>query len=482
MAVTVDSHSFEAEEFRTEAAQFVAWIAKYLTNIEHYPVRAVVAPGALRAALPAMAPQAPESVAAVLADLDRLIVPGLSHWQSPNFFAYFPANNSVPSIMGELVSAALGVQGMLWITSPACTELETHILDWLADVCGLPAHFKSSGAGGGVLQDSASSAVLCALLAARERASSGHANDTGCPGNLVVYGSRETHSSLDKAVMIAGIGRHNLRKIAVDDAFAMDPLALAHQIATDRAAGLIPTMVCVTLGTTSTLAFDPLPAIALVCKRESVWLHVDAALAGSAAVCPEHQSLLAGLEGADSYCFNPHKWLLTNFDCSCLYVADRRALIGALGINPAYLTNAASSTGEVIDYRDWQIPLGRRFRALKLWFVLRRFGVCGLQQHIRHHIELTAKFAAMVTDDPRFEIVAPVTLNLVCFRYRGENSVNQRLLEMLNASGRLFMSHTVLDGRFTLRFCIGQAHTEIRHVEAAWAAICATLPHVLNGQ
>ncbi len=474
------SERFSATEFRREALVFIDWISDYLSQIERYPVRAMVEPGALRKLLPPHAPPSAETADAIIADLERLIVPGLTHWQSPNFFAYFPANSSVPSIMGDLVSAALGVQGMLWITSPACTELESHMLDWLVDLCGLPALFKSTAAGGGVLQDSASSGLLCALLAAREHASGGRANEVGCPGNLVVYGSTQTHSSLDKAVMVAGLGRRNLRKIAVDAAFAMDPAALSTQLAADRAAGLVPCLVCVTLGTTSTLAFDPLPAIGEICRRAGVWLHVDAALAGSAAVCPEFRPLLAGLEYADSYCFNPHKWLLTNFDCSCLYVADRTRLTRALSIMPEYLRNTASEAGEVIDYRDWQIPLGRRFRALKLWFVLRRYGVAGLQQHIRGHVALTTQLAAQIACDPRFEIAAPVTLNLVCFRYRGNDEINQALLERLNRSGQIYLSHTVLNDRFVLRFCIGQPRTEARHVVAAWKLIIDTVEGLVD--
>ncbi len=470
---------FSAAEFRREALLFIDWISGYLTQLEHYPVRAMVEPGALRKLLPPCAPSSAETADAIIADLEELILPGLTHWQSPNFFAYFPANSSVPSIMGDLVSAALGVQGMLWITSPACTELESHMLDWLVDLCGLPAHFKSTAAGGGVLQDSASSGLLCALLAARESASGGQANEVGCQGNLTVYGSTQTHSSLDKAVMVAGLGRRNLRKIAVDAAYALDPAALSAQLAADRAAGLVPCLVCVTLGTTSTLAFDPLPAIGEICRRAGVWLHVDAALAGSAAVCPEFRPLLAGLEFADSYCFNPHKWLLTNFDCSCLYVADRTRLTRALSIMPEYLRNTASDAGNVIDYRDWQIPLGRRFRALKLWFVLRRYGVAGLQQHIRRHVAMTTQLAAQIAADPRFEIAAPVTLNLVCFRYRGADEINAALLETLNQSGQIYLSHTVLNGRFVLRLCIGQPRTALRHVAAAWKFISATLDELL---
>lgn len=464
---------FDAGEFQQELGRLGAWIADYYARLPELPVRSRAAPGAVRAALPAVAPEAGEDFDAVLGDLDRVIVPGLTHWQSPNFFAYFPANSSGPSIEAELLSAALGVQGMLWQTSPACTELESLMLDWLAAACALPASFLSSGAGGGVLQDSASSAVLCALLAARERATGGASNEEGYRGGLVAYGSTQAHSSLDKAMMIAGLGRGALRKVAVDPGLALDPADLARQFAADRARGLTPAFVCATVGTTSTLACDPLPAIGRLCRDAGVWLHVDAAMAGSAALLPECRALFAGLEYADSYCFNPHKWLLTNFDCSCFYVARRADLIAALAVNPAYLGNEASAAGAVIDYRDWQIPLGRRFRALKLWFVLRRFGLSGLRAMLRRHLALAADFAGLVATDPRFELVAPVNLNLVCFRYRGDDEQNRRLQRALNDGGRLFMSHTELDGRHVMRLCIGQGATQESHVRAAWQAISA---------
>ena len=481
MEAPLDPTGFDATEFRREADAFLGWIARYFSEVENFPVRARVRPGTLRAALPPAPPPHGESFDNLLEDLDRLIVPGLTHWQSPNFFAYFPANVSVPSLMGELVSSALGVQGMLWITSPACTELETHMLDWLAQACAIPARFDSRGPGGGVLQDSASSAVLCALLAARERASEGRAAEEGCDGRGVVYGSSQTHSSLDKAVMVAGLGRRHLRKLPVDDGYALVPGALRAALAADRAAGLTPTMVCATVGTTSTLAVDPLPEIGRICQGEGVWFHVDAALAGSATVCPEYQPLLEGLEFADSYCFNPHKWLLTNFDCSALYVADRRWLVNALSITPEYLRNTASDSGAVIDYRDWQIPLGRRFRALKLWFVLRRFGLEGLRRHIRQQVTMATQFATHVRSDPRLELVAEPRLNLVCFRYRGEDDINRRLLDALNDGGGMYLSHTLLEGRFVLRFSTGQPRTAARHIDEAWRKLQAALSQVLNG-
>lgn len=463
--------TFDGAEFQAELVELGAWIADYYARLPELPVLSRVTAGEVRGALPPRAPSAPEPFSALLADLDRIVVPALTHWQSPNFFAYFPANASAPSMEAELLSAALGVQGMLWLTSPACTELETHMLDWLADACALPAMFHSQGSGGGVLQDSASSAVLCALLAARERATAGAGNEDGYRGGLVAYASLHAHSSVDKAVMIAGLGRRQLRKVAVDDALALDPAALTRQIEADRAAGLTPAFVCATVGTTSSLACDPLRAIGEICRKHGLWLHVDAAMAGSAALLPEWRALFDGLELADSYCFNPHKWLLTNFDCSAFYVARRADLVSALSITPAYLDNDATGSGAVIDYRDWQIPLGRRFRALKLWFVLRRFGLDALRELLRLHIALAARFATRVAADPRFEIAAPPSLNLVCFRYRGSDEDNQYLQRELNAGGRLFISHTVLGGQHVLRFCVGQGGTREAHVDAAWQAI-----------
>ncbi len=459
------------EVFRRAGYALIDWLVDYRARVAELPVKPQVAPGDIRALLPAAAPEQGESFETILADLERVIVPGLMHWQSPNFFGYFPANTSPPSILGDLLSSGLGVQGMLWLTSPACTELESHVLDWLVDLLGLPARFKTSGPGGGVLQDSASSATLCALLAARERVSGYTVRNDGLPAGLVAYCSEETHSSIDKAVSIAGIGRAYLRKIATDDKLALKPAVLAATIAADRAAGLTPFFVCATIGTTSSLAIDPIAAIAAVCAAEGVWLHVDGAMAGSAALCPEYRYLHDGLEGADSYCFNPHKWLLTNFDCDCFFVADREPLIRALTVLPEYLRNDASASGQAIDYRDWQIPLGRRFRALKLWFVLRSYGVRGLQTFIRRHLELAGEFERWVAADERFELVVPRSLNLICFRLRGADQYNQALLKRLNDSGRLFMSHTVIHGRFTLRLCIGQTDTTREHVEAAWHLI-----------
>lgn len=461
------------EEFRKWGHAVVDWIADYQERVELMPVMSAVQPGQIRAALPESAPECGEAFEQILGDFQKLILPGITHWQSPHFFGYFPCNNSGPSILADLLSSGLGVQGMLWATSPACTELETLVLDWLVEAMGLPGRFVSSGAGGGVIQDTASSAVLCALVAARERASGGEVNRAGNRGKLVAYASSQAHSSVEKAMGIAGLGRENLRLVEVDEGYAMQVGALERAITADRAAGFIPFFVCATVGTTSSTAIDPVGAVGEACRREGLWLHVDAAYAGVAAICPEYRFVNAGLELADSYCFNPHKWMLTNFDCSCFFVADRQALVSALSILPEYLKNAATQSGGVIDYRDWQVPLGRRFRALKLWFVLRYYGKEGLRRHVQHHVRLAQEFAGWVRADPDFELVVEPSLSLVCFRVKGSNDLNRGLLEELNRSGRLFLTHTTLGGRYVMRLCVGQWRTEERHVRAAWEELCA---------
>jgi aromatic-L-amino-acid/L-tryptophan decarboxylase len=472
---TDDAKSFHmsAEEFRRHGKEVIDWIADYYERVESLPVLSQVKPGEIRASLPEHAPRHGESFRAMLSDIDRLILPGITHWQSPNFFAFFPANTSAPSVLGELLSAGLGVQGMLWATSPACTELETHVLDWLVDMLALPEKFKSNGSGGGVIQDTASSAALCALLAARERATGFSSNENGCDAKLIVYTSNQAHSSIEKAVKIAGLGSKNLRLIDVDENFAMRSELLSEQIRNDRAAGLVPCFVSATVGTTSSNGLDPLRAIGEICREENIWFHVDGAMAGTAALCPEFRHIQDGLELADSYCFNPHKWMFTNFDCDCFYVADRVALIKTLSILPEFLRNQATESGAVIDYRDWHIPLGRRFRALKLWFVIRHYGIEGLQHHIREHVSLAGKFTRWIAESADFELAAPAPLNLVCFRHRGGDDVNRGILERLNSSGDIYLTHTVLNGKFTLRLCIGQTQTQARHVERAWKLIQA---------
>ncbi len=459
------------DEFRAQGHAVIDWIADYYRRIESFPVLAQVLPGEIRASLPQHAPEKGEPFETILRDFEKDILPGITHWQSPNFYAFFPCNASGPGILGDLLSSGLGVQGMLWATSPACTEMETLVLDWLVPALGLPEKFLSTKSGGGVIQDTASSATLCAVLAARERATKFNSNRRGCREELVTYTSAQAHSSVEKAMLIAGIGRENLRLIEVDDQFAMRPEALGRAIEQDLQSGKLPCFVCATVGTTSSNAIDPVNRVGQICREYGIWLHVDAAMSGTAALCPEFRYIHDGLEYADSYCFNPHKWMFTNFDCDCFYVADRAALIQTLSVLPEYLRNRATESGSVIDYRDWQIPLGRRFRALKLWFVLRHYGIEGLQFHIREHVRLAQEFAGWVSKDDRFELAVPAPLNLVCFRLKAGDGATQRLMEALNRSGNLYLTHTRLKDHLTLRFCVGQTNTTERHVQNAWRRI-----------
>jgi aromatic-L-amino-acid decarboxylase len=471
MAFSDKNFHMTPEQFRQYGRAVIDWIADYYEKVESFPVLSQVTPGDIRNSLPEHPPEKGESVTDMLKDVEKLILPGITHWQSPNFFAYFPANASGPAILGDLLSSGLAVQGMIWATSPACTELETLVLDWLVDMLDLPRKFKSDSSGGGVIQDAASSASLCAVLAARERASNFQVNARGGNGKLVAYTSTQGHSSIEKAVKIAGIGKDNLHLIEVDKNFAMQPARLEARIEEDLRAGLTPFFVCATVGTTSSHALDPLKEIGEICKRYQLWLHVDAAMAGTAALCPEFRFIHQGLEYADSYCFNPHKWMFTNFDCDCFYVADRNALIKTLSVLPEYLKNKATESGAVIDYRDWHIPMGRRFRSLKLWFVIRHYGIEGLQYLVRKHVQMAQNFKQWVEADPRFEIVAPVPLNLVCFRHKGGDDFNEKLLDRLNNSGELYLSHTKLNDQYVIRMCIAQTHTEERHVRTAWKKI-----------
>jgi aromatic-L-amino-acid decarboxylase len=459
------------EEFRTHGHDLIDWIADYVGSVEQRPVGSTVQPGDVRSQLPEHPPTEPEPFDRVLADIERVVVPGLTQWQHPGFFAYFPANNSFPSILGELLSAGLGVQGMSWVTSPACTEVETLMLDWMQELLGLPASFRStSDNGGGVIQGTASEATLVAILSARWRATGGSVNHDGDTTSLVAYATSQVHSSIEKGLRIAGVGTDRIRVVPHDDVFAMRADALDEMITADLAAGLVPFFVCSTSGTTSSMAFDPTPAIGEVCRRHGVWLHVDAAMSGIAALAPEFRWVNDGLELADSYCTNPHKWMGVNFDCDLYWTTDRHALLGALSILPEYLRSEAAEAGAVIDYRDWQIPLGRRFRALKLWFAIRCDGVAAFQAMIRQHVALTQELAGWVAADDRFEIVAPHPLNLLCIARQGDdaNTATDALIDTANATGEALFTRTVLDGRSVLRISIGARATQRHHVESAW--------------
>ncbi|HEX5819755.1 MAG TPA: pyridoxal-dependent decarboxylase [Gemmatimonadales bacterium] len=459
------------DEFRRAGHEVVDWIADYLRDIERHPVVPDVRPGDIRRRLPASPPASSEPIDRLFADFRELIVPGMTHWGHPGFFAYFPATTSPPSILAEMLTAGLGAQCMSWQTSPAATELEQVTMDWLRQMIGLPAAFT------GVIQDTASTATLVALLTARERATRYAANVQGLAAagpRLAVYASRERHSSIDKAVKIAGYGLEQLRLIDVDDTYAMRPEALRRAVEQDVRDGLVPACIVATVGTTGSTGIDPLPAIADIAEAHGAWLHVDAAYAGSAALLPEKRALFDGMEGADSVLFNPHKWMLVNFDCTAYFVRDVDALLRTFSASPEYLRTTHDA--DVVNYRDWGIQLGRRFRALKLWWVIRSYGVEGLQAVIRSHCDWATEFAGWLGADARFELVAPVPFALVCFRLRsrpgeGDAEADARtksLLERANATGHVFFTHTVLAGRYTIRMSIGARATERRHVVGAW--------------
>jgi len=465
------NYHLSPSQFREEGKKIIDWIADYYEHIEKYPVLSQVKPGEIMDKLPENPPQKGESVETMMRDLDEIIMPGITHWQSPNFYAYFPSNTSFPSIMGDLISSGLGVQGMIWATSPAATELETRVLDWLAEMMDMPEKFKSTSTGGGVIQDTASTSALTAVIAARERATKFESNKTGVRQKLVAYVSSQTHSSLEKAIKMAGIGSENLRVIDVDEKLAMRPELLEKQIQKDRTEGYHPFFVCATIGTTSSNAIDPVRKIGEICRKENCWLHVDAAMAGTALLCPEFRHLKDGVELADSYCFNPHKWMFTNFDCDVFWVANRSELIHTFSILPEYLKNMATESGAVFDYRDWHVQLGRRFRSLKLWFVIRHYGIDGLQFHIRKHVEMAQNFAGWVKKSKNFELVMDPPLNLVCFRHKSGDAFNMKLMNKVNETGKAFFTHTKFNGQVVLRLSIGQTHTEEKHVQQTWDLI-----------
>ncbi len=503
------------EQFRAMADEAAGFVARYWESLQNHPERtnvfSRVKPGEVRAALPKVFDESATGTTreprAMIEEITRLIMPGITHWQHPAFFGFFPANASGPAVVGELLAAGLGVQGMLWATSPACTELETHVLDELGTAIGLPATFLSTSAnGGGVIQGTASEAVLSALCAARWRVQKAVASP-----HLCVYTSPQAHSSVVKAAMIAGLAigpedRTHVRIIDVDADCQMRVDLLEAAMREDVGAGRVPCFVSATVGTTGSTAIDSIREIAAAIRRTTSpsehppWLHVDAAHAGAACICPEYQIWLDGIELADSFCFNPHKWLLTNFDCDCFWTRDRASLIGSMSITPEYLRNRASDAGEVFDYRDWHVPLGRRFRSLKLWLTLRWYGLEGLRAYIRNHMTLAAEFEAMVQSDSRFEVAAVRTMNLVCFRLRpraGEapavtDARNKALLNAINQSGRAYLSHTALPMRgeradgadraygatgacvssaYVLRMAIGGVFTQRKHVLDAWALV-----------
>lgn len=459
------------EEFRKIGHQLIDWIADYRERIPDLPVRSRVEPGEVRAQFPAKPPVHPESFDGIFEDLEKIILPGLSLWQHPSFFGYFPGNGELSSVLGDYLSTGLGVLGLSWQSSPALTELEEVVTDWLRQMLGL------SEAWSGVIQDTASTSTLVALMCARERTSNYSLVRGGLQGEqhpLIVYASSHGHSSVEKAALLAGFGRDNLHWIATDEDYAMRPEALEEAIRADLQRGLVPCAVVATTGTTGTTALDPIEAIARITHRHGIWLHVDSALAGSAMILPECRWMWEGIESADSLVLNPHKWLGAAFDCSVYYVRDPEHLVRVMSTNPSYLQSAVDS--KVKNLRDWGIPLGRRFRALKLWCLIREQGVEGLQARLRRDLENAQWFAGQVRDTPNWCVLAPVPLQTVCVRHEPPGLEGEALdkhtldwVERVNNSGGAYLTPSILDGRWMVRVSIGAIPTERQHVEALWA-------------
>jgi aromatic-L-amino-acid decarboxylase len=469
------------DEFRQYAHKLVDWMAGYMENVEKYPVKSSVKPGEIFDRIPADPPEKAESFSRFIEDLEEIIMPGITHWQHPGFFAYFPANTSPPSILAEMVTATLGAQCMIWETSPAAAELEERVMLWLRDLIGLPESFE------GVIQDTASTATLAAILTAREKATNFSINNNGAnnAGTLRVYCSEQGHSSVDKAVRICGIGSQNLVRIPVKSDFSLDEAKLKDAIKSDIKAAYLPCCVIATIGTTGSAAIDPLEPIGEICSEYRTWLHVDAAMAGTALILPELQWMIKGKKYIDSFVFNPHKWMFTNFDCSAYFVKDPESLIKTFEILPEYLKTR--TRGKVNDYRDWGVPLGRRFRALKLWSVIRSYGTEGLRTKIRYHISIAARLSELISKEDDFELLAPVVINVVCFRYKPEglqaeklNQLNEKLNHILNDSGKIYLTHTVLNGKYTLRMVTGQTNVTLAHVEMAWNLIRQTARSIIK--
>lgn len=466
----------DVEEFRVRGKEMVDYICSYLSNVKNQRVTPNVEPGYLRFMLPGEAPEEPESWDEIIRDVDEKIMPGITHWQHPRFHAYFPSGNSFPSILADMLSDAIGCIGFSWAASPSCTELETIVIDWLAKAMGLPNHFVTNhpgSTGGGVIQGSASECVLVSMLAARNEAikhlkkNDPNVEDSAFLPKLVGYCSRESHSCVEKAAKILLV---NLRILEPDENCSLRGATLKKAIEEDKAKGLLPFFVSTTLGTTSCCSFDKLEEIGPICKAETcTWLHVDGAYGGNALILPELKYLLKGMEYADSFNINPNKWLLVNFDCSCLWVKSRKRLTHALAVDPLYLQHA--NADEAIDYRHWGIPLSRRFRALKLWFVIRKYGLKGLQSYIRNHIKLAKYFETLVKQDDRFEVVNDVKLGLVCFRLKASDVVNQNFLAFINASGKLHMIPSMVKGKYIIRFCVNHERATENDIEQAWSVI-----------
>ncbi|KAI3841862.1 hypothetical protein MKW92_038059 [Papaver armeniacum] len=482
----------DPDEFRRQGHMIIDFLADYYKNVEKYPVRSQVEPGYLKKRLPEAAPYNPESIETILEDVTNDIIPGLTHWQSPNYFAYFPSSGSIAGFLGEMLSTGFNVVGFNWMSSPAATELESIVMNWLGQMLTLPKSFlfssDGSSGGGGVLQGTTCEAILCTLTAARDKM----LNKIGRENinKLVVYASDQTHCALQKAAQIAGINPKNFRAIATSKAtnFGLSPNSLQSTILADIESGLVPLFLCATVGTTSSTAVDPIGPLCAVAKMYGIWVHIDAAYAGSACICPEFRHFIDGVEDADSFSLNAHKWFFTTLDCCCLWVKDSASLVKALSTSPEYLKNKATDSKQVIDYKDWQVALSRRFRSMKLWLVLRSYGVTNLRTFLRGHVKMAKHFQGLIGMDDRFEIVVPRTFAMVCFRLKPAailrnkivendyieaqiNEVNAKLLESVNASGKIYMTHAVVGGVYMIRFAVGATLTEERHVTGAWKVV-----------
>ena len=465
----------QGNDFRRWAHEIADWMADYFENIGNYPVKPDVQPGDIKKQLPLEPPLGPESMEDIFRDFQEIVLPGMTHWQHPRFFAYFPASRSAPSVLAEMLTAALGAQCMIWFTSPAAEALEDLCMEWLRQMTGLPASFVGS------IQETASAATLIALLMARERISRFRVSREGLyeMPRLRIYASEQVHSSVNKAARIAGYGEENLVLIPTDEAFAMVPEALEGAIREDIRRGFLPVCVVAAMGTTSSTALDPLRSIGEICQKYRCFFHVDAAYAGTVLLLPEMRWISEGVELADSFVFNPHKWMFVNFDCSAFYVKDKQLLINTFAITPEYLRTAEDRL--VNNYRDWGIQLGRRFRALKLWFVIRWYGVEGLREKLRLHLRCGQWLGEQIEQAPDFDLLAPVPLNLVCFRYHPEgayseeqlNALNEKLLRRLNDSGKILLTQTKLGGKYTIRLVAGQVETKLEDVQRGWEMIAA---------
>ena len=458
----------DIEAFRRNGHALIDWVSDYYARLNSMPVYEPVEPGAVQAQLPERAPEHPEPFEAVLADLDEIVMPALAHWQHPGWMAYFPAGSSPASVLGELAAASLSVEAMMWSTSPAATEVETRVLDWLVDLLDVPQEWKTTARGGGVMLSGASSATHIALVVAREECR----KRTGTPlEQMVAYASEEAHSSIEKGARAAGYSQIRLLDTGPD--FAVRPATLAAAVASDRRAGLEPAFLCSAVGTTGTTGVDPVRALGEIARAEHMWHHVDAAYAGSAMICEEFRHHQDGLELVDSYTFNPHKWLATNVGCSVMWVADRRPLIDTLSVLPPYLRNEASASGAVIDYRDWHLPLSRPFRSLKLWFVLRSFGAEGLRNMIRSQVAWAQTLAAQIDTHPSLELMAPVPFAMVPFAHRGGNAATDALIAAINSDGCFYVTGSEIGELRYVRVAVGSIWTTGAHLEALWKLIQA---------